>query len=257
MGRQGPEARQLRSTALPAGCALGPQSGSQPPSSVRPRGGHHRDPVCGEQGTNKTGRPSSTPTQNSSLLVGTAQSEAKFSGHSEAPVTGLQAKAGQPPEGRAGSGTPAMPSETSVSRGPQSPQPDLTAPASQAASQGSWGPWDRPGERPTPPLLLPSCHALADSPPTSRRTTGNQACHSACAFLPVPPEHSAHTISWAFLGHYPRQNINSIRERFVSILPRVSAPALREMLSIRMLRKHWLKKRVDSKQHRSASQVTT
>ena len=129
-GRQGPEARQLRSTALPAGCALGPQSGSQPPSSVRPRGGHHRDPVCGEQGTNKTGRPSSTPTQNSSLLVGTAQSEAKFSGHSEAPVTGLQAKAGQPPEGRAGSGTPATPSETSVSRGPQSPQPDLTAPAS-------------------------------------------------------------------------------------------------------------------------------
>ena len=173
-GRQGPEARQLRSTALPAGCALGPQSGSQPPSSVRPRGGHHRDPVCGEQGTNKTGRPSSTPTQNSSLLVGTAQSEAKFSGHSEAPVTGLQAKAGQPPEGRAGSGTPATPSETSVSRGPQSPQPDLTAPASQAASQGSWGPWDRPGERPTPPLLLPSCHALADSPPTSRRTTNRE-----------------------------------------------------------------------------------
>lgn len=174
-GRRGPEARQLRSTALPAGCVLGPQSGSQPPSSVRPRGGHHRDAVCWEQWTNKTGKPISTPIQNSSLLMGTAQSEAKFSGHSEAPVTSLQAKAGQPPEGRAGSGTPAAPSETRVSPGPQSPQPDLTAAASPSCLPRSPGTGQGSG-----PL-----HLCCFPPATPSRTPTNQSTDNREPGLPL------------------------------------------------------------------------
>lgn len=131
----------------------------------------------------------------------------------EAPVTGLQAKAGQPPEGWAESGMPAAPSETRVSPGPHRPQPDPTAPASPSRLPsspsellGSLG-HTRGVAHPT------SAASLTDSPTTHRLNTGSQACHSSPTFLQVSPEHSAHTICWAFLGYYPHQNINSVRER--------------------------------------------
>ena len=143
---------------------------------------------------------STTPTQNSSLLVGTAQSEAKFSGHSEAPVTGLQAKAGQPPEGRAGSRTPAAPSETSVSRGPQSPQTDLTAPASPSCLPSSLsgllaslGQARGAAHSASAASLLPRPRGLPTNQSTDNREPGLllRACLPPCS----PPEHSQHTPS--------------------------------------------------------------
>lgn len=112
-------------------------------------------------------------------LICAPQSEAKFSGHSEAPVTGLQAKAGQPPEGRAGSGTPAAPSETRVSPGPQNPEPDLTAPASPSRlPSGPSGLLGSPGQArgaahsTSAASLLALPHGLPTSQSTDNREPG-------------------------------------------------------------------------------------
>lgn len=145
--------------------------------------------------------------------MGTAQSEAEFSGHSEAPVTGLQAKAGQPPEGRAESRMPAAPSETRVSPGPHRPRPDPTAPASPSRLSSSPSELLGSLRQARGTAHSTSAASLTDSPLTRRLNAGSQACHSSPAFFQVPPERSAHTICWAFLGYYPHQNINPVRER--------------------------------------------